>query len=192
MWIKLHTDSSSKKDVLVGIVYRSHLNKCTDFLPHLSSDLEYLASMELPTVIMGDFNLDLMPNAQRRQGTTRSFLQIMDTFFFVQCVKEPTRITAGSSTLLDHLWTNCEERLNSCSTSVGLSDHRMISAVFNLKIKHNKKGAFTCRSYRGFRHSEYLEDLANIDWSIHEDSSVDENWAKWKYNFLEEASEEHP
>ena len=92
IWLKLHKDNCNEKDVIVGITYRSHLNKSSDFLQHLCSDLEFIVSYNLPVVLMGDFNIDLLSGSQH--GPTRNLVNTMSSFFFDQFIKEPTRVTA--------------------------------------------------------------------------------------------------
>ena len=143
--------------------------------------MEHVVSFELPTVIMGDFNLDL--SSSHLQGITGNFVRTMESFFFTQCIDTPTRVTERNATLLDHMWINCEDLLINSGTLTGLSDHKMIKGIFNIKIKHEKKETFTCRSYRGFNQEKYLEDLSKVDWTLPGDD-IERTWQVWKSKFL--------
>ena len=136
---------------------------------------------ELPTILLGDFNLDI-PNPTHSK--VKDYIHSVDSYFFVQCIGEPTHIAARSATLLDHIWINCEDRLISSSVLTGPSDHKMIQATLNLKIQHSRGDVFTCRSYRGLSLAEFQEDLAKIDWKPPEDN-VENEWLAWKRNFLD-------
>ena len=48
----------------------------------------------------------------------------MEPFGLTQLVSEPTRVTGDSSTLLDHVYANCPENVNSLNIpKIGLSEH---------------------------------------------------------------------
>ena len=108
----------------------------------------------------------------------------METFFLGQMVQAPTRITDTSSTLLDHLWSNCEERVVECSVENGFSDHKLISGKVNIKISHTPMKDFMCRSYKGFNKDGYLSDLATLDWSFLGGDDIESIWRCWKENVL--------
>ena len=75
IWCKI-TDESGKKIILAAI-YRSHQN--TDFIEHMERNLDYVSSFNLPTILVGDFNYDLLKdNMTTRQLNDMFNRQCMD------------------------------------------------------------------------------------------------------------------
>ena len=162
--------------LIIGLIYRGHQNPRPLFLNHLEQDLEYTAAFNLPTVIVGDFNFDLSSTS----GGTETYVRIMKSFFLEQHVKQDTRVSADSATLLDHFWSNADEMVTECKVLKGFSDHKMISATINLRVSRCKKNSFSCRSYKRMDQKMYIEDLRNIDWSFIEGNDIELIWSTWK------------
>ena len=54
-----------------------------------------------------------------------------------QLVKSPTRITENKSSLLDHVITNCSEKISQSGViDIGVSDHQLIYCTW--KVSHSK------------------------------------------------------
>ena len=58
--------------------------------------------------LMGDINRDLL-NEQIKQAWS----DYMEPFGIEQMVSEATRVTPSPRTLIDHIYTNCKENVNS-------------------------------------------------------------------------------
>ena len=92
--------SKSGKKVILAVIYRSPQN--VQFIEHIERSLNYVSNWSLPIILVGDFNYDLLKNNLTSRVLTDTFnRQCMD-----QLVDKPTRIAQGSSTLIDHIWTN--------------------------------------------------------------------------------------
>ena len=69
-----------------------------------------------------------------------------------------TRITASSSTLIDHIYTNDLEQDKKCSaTFFEVSDHLPLHLVINCAVKYNKPLSYTYRSMKNFSPVEFLK-----------------------------------
>ena len=62
--------------------------------------LEYLDSFNLPTVLLGDFNLNLF-DTNNIESNSSLFLDCCTEFGFIQTVSRATRVTSESATLID-------------------------------------------------------------------------------------------
>ena len=68
---------------------------------------------------MGDINRDLLKNQIKNV-----WAEYMEPFGLTQLVSEATRVTNDSTTLIDHIYSNCLENVNSINVpKIGLSDH---------------------------------------------------------------------
>ena len=108
----------------------------------------------------------------------------MQSNFFEQYVKEATRVTSDSATLIDHIWVNSEELNTECQTLPGVSDHKLIEAVYDLKIQRRKNVQFSCRSYKGFNRNMFQRDLDEADWDFLEGNNIEDIWDKWRSTVL--------
>ena len=112
IWTKI-TDDRGKKTILTTI-YRSPTN--ANFLEHIDEDLDYATQLNLPTIIVGDFNYNLLNDSPNTKALTDTFnRQCME-----QMIHQPTRITKDTQTLIDHIWTNDKDFIKDLNVNPGL------------------------------------------------------------------------
>ena len=79
---------------------------------------------------MGDFNCNLA--SPQPDINTVLFTNIVEIYNLYQLMDSPTRITNTSSTLIDVIFTNCQNNIVSAGVShVSLSDHSLVYAFRN-------------------------------------------------------------
>ena len=80
------------------------------------------------------------------------------SFSLTEIIKEPTWITCSTSTLLDHILTNCSENISQKGViDVGIPDHQLIYCTRKIKrIKHNMHNQIQVRSLK--KHSAKIFD----------------------------------
>jgi exonuclease III len=88
--------TSRLKSILVVCIYRPPSSKA-EWVTRYHNCLEYLLSLKMPLVITGDFNYDLLSD-------TSFAVNINAAYNLKQVIREPTRITKTSCTLLDHFY----------------------------------------------------------------------------------------
>ena len=73
-------------------------------------------------------------------------------FLLTEIIKEPTRITCSTSSLLDHMLTNSSEKISQkVVINVGISDHQLIYCTRKIKtIKHNMHNQIQVRSLKKY------------------------------------------
>ena len=111
------------------------------FLEALSDSLNTLDILKEEWHIVGDLNINLCENGTLIRennknivkGTNKISLEVKTklefckTFGFKQIIKSPTRVTLITSSLIDHILTNTNEKIAQCELiNVGLSDDQMI------------------------------------------------------------------
>ena len=84
-----------------------------------------------------------------------------------QLINEPTRITATSSTLIDHFITNKPEQI--CRSGVihtGITDHSLIYAIRKINSTQHKNTGNTAeiRNMKHFNEQKFLNDLSQQSW----------------------------
>ena len=177
----LTTEVSLKQGpLLLGLYYRppSAGHSLTD----LETFLQSLPPSRLKSaVFLGDFNIDLLSSTSLSHDIT----SVMSSFHFYQVVTEPTRISAASRTLIDHIYVSNRSLLHSCSNAppLGSSDHSCIlvdltwSAPRPIRIR---------RQYRSADWDQANELLPpSLDSTSAESfEDVDSHWSFWKSKFM--------
>jgi hypothetical protein len=135
---------------------------------------------------MADFNIDENRNSDLKN--------LMKTYGLSQIIKEDTRVTRGSSTLIDHIYVS--EARDICKSGVipiGISGHHLVYAVRG-KIKSGTNSHLNLK-YRCFRNLDQEKkinrDLQDVDWDqIKQLSDVNEMWSKFS-NMLGKVIDKH-
>ena len=150
--------------------YRPPSSK-VEWLNSVSESLDKSFNENKETVILGDFNFDLLKLCHN----SKSLLQLMESMNFTQLVKCPTikcptRIIEYSSTLIDHVFTNIPGNIIELNIpSYALSDHfqvaitRKCNHTIATKPYHNY---IMYRSVKHFSDTEFPTDLSNQHWSL--------------------------
>ena len=105
------------KPIAVGIFYKPP--NSNDFLNLLSNSFQQIDLNEKEIYLLGDFNINLFQNGKfllkenqsnQVKDPTSSLIskykEFCQSFFLTEIIKEPTRTTCNTSSLLDHILTN--------------------------------------------------------------------------------------
>ena len=85
--------------LLVASMYRPPDN--TTFLGRFSSTLDRIWMKRTNIILLGDFNFNLLPNAQDTTSSIWKFRQLLNKFNLKNVINKATRITDTSTTLID-------------------------------------------------------------------------------------------
>ena len=92
------------------------------FFDLLSNILNDFSNSNTQVIIFGDFNLDVLKYNIIHQVT--EYIDLLFSFGFLQLVMKPTRCTAQSATLIDHVVTNSKSDVFETSILTSkISDH---------------------------------------------------------------------
>ena len=71
-------------------------------------------------IVLGDFNFDIL----KPVGSSRVWIELMESFNPTQLVDKPTRISQHSSTLIGHIFSNAPNNISYISVPhYSISDH---------------------------------------------------------------------
>ena len=170
------------KPITVGIIYKPPDQ--TRFLEILSDSLNSLNMLSEEWHILGDLNINLYQNgstlgqenkkiikaANKILSETKKYLEFCKTFGLKQLIKSPTRVTPNTSTLIDHILTNTNEKITQCGLiNIGLSDRQMIFCT--KKIKKEKVGGheqISVRSFKIYSVDKYEKALGKVKFPNYE------------------------
>ena len=132
---------------------------------------------------MSSLSLSLNPNSY-----TSHLKNVSNVYQLSQTVKEPTRVTTNSSSLIDIVLTNTPERVVRAGvTELSISDHKLIYAIRIISVSQNiKQKVSIFRNFSHFNLVEFHSDLSKIDWdSIDDFFDPNDMWEHWKSLFVD-------
>ena len=152
------------KPIFAAIVYKPPTDN--GFLDYLSKRLNDFNLMENDLFILGDTNINILDNSEnildkykdksKRKSNfgaiPKKYAQICSALGLKQLIKHPTRITCHTSTLIDHIITNCEEKVTQSGViNTSLSDHQLIFCTWKIKrVKTNNHKQISFRSLKNY------------------------------------------
>ena len=159
LWLEIKPLKS--KSFLVGNIYRPP-NSTVQWNTTFEDCIENVLREDKEIYLMGDVNRDLL-NSQIKNVWT----EYIEPFGLTQLVSEATRVTSNSKTLIDHIYSNCPENVNSLNVpKIGLSDHFPIFFTRKMHVQPPKSSHFTIsyRSFKNFDEAKFIEDLQTVPW----------------------------
>ena len=123
--------------------------------------------------MLGDLNCDLLkPDSPEAM----SLLDFCTSVNQTQLIKEPTRVTETSSSLIDIIMTSNVSLVENHGVALShISDHYLIYAPLKLKMLKPPPSYKCVRSYKNYKPDSFLADLQRIPWydiSIMDDANV--------------------
>ncbi len=133
-------------------------------------------------ICIGDFNCDWL---SPEKSETKKLFDLANMFQLEQLIKEPTRITSQSQTLIDLAFSNRPETIiKSGVDHVGMSDHSLIYIHRKIAIPRKQPKIINTRQFKHFNVDAYKQDLAKILQNQPQDGDPNILWEDWKRKFL--------
>ena len=136
-------------------MYRPLYTK-VEFIDRFEDFIDIVFDQNKEFIILGDFNRNsLNCEIERDWGNFTSSLGL------TQLISEPTRVTQESQTLIDHIYTNNEETIQSVSVEkMCISDHFAVfcNCKSHASVSKNTHQVITYRSFKNFEEANFLSD----------------------------------
>ena len=156
MWFEVKPNY--KKSFLLCFVYRPP-QSVVNWINLMEEEIAHAINYNPDITLMGNFNFDFLCQSK----VPRRWVNMLETYNFQQIIKDPTRVTATSKTLLDHIYvTNSETVHESHVIKYPISDHFPIGMTRKEQVCH-KKHTHTTISYRNFKkfdEKSFVNDLS--------------------------------
>ena len=112
--IEIEKNDSKTTNILLGCIYRHPRWVTTPFIDQLCKKLNFYIEKDIPLVLVGDFNIDLLENDKDKKNISlcnrgRNFVNILSSMGCKSLVNVPTCFTDESRSCLDHVVTNIHE-----------------------------------------------------------------------------------
>ena len=160
----------------------------------VNSVLEKVECENKDVLLIGDVNCDLLTN--NPSCYTKKMNEVSESFQMKQVIKEATRITETSETLIDHIYTNFPEKISHSGViHTGLSDHCYVYTIMGKEINTdpNDHKYSINRSYKYFDEVSFKSDMRKVNWfEIVHCNNIDDAVNSFEMKFLEIANRHAP
>ena len=182
IWIEIKIKHT--KSFLVCSVYRPP-SSTADWSDIFSSQIERSLASNNEIYLMGDFNID---NKEGKLINTK-WKHVIEINDLHQLIDKPTRVTAHSETIIDHLYTSSPELVKDIFIpTIAVSDHYPIQFTRVTSKSHIKRQQHTTIHYRSFNRfneeqflSDMSDDLSSLDISSNDS---DQNFNSFIASFI--------
>ena len=111
--------------------------------------------------ILGDINCDMMAISPGNE--TRHLIELCESYQYTQLIKEYTRITSSSKSLIDLFLTNEPVKFVTSGVSlIGCSDHNLICVSRKLACPRSFPRIIESRQYKHFMPDYFMDDMALV------------------------------
>lgn len=156
LWIEI---SIGKFSLMLGVIYRvpnfslnQSINIFDEMLSHISASNQYV-------IVLGDMNINMF-------NLDNYVSACFDSYGFIQIIKDATRITHQSVTLLDPIFVSNNITVNNSGTVNAdlISDHHLVFCNIKVPPFKIKQKIVDFRDFKNFNEDMFFIDLNNIRW----------------------------
>lgn len=158
LWVKLKRQNDT---VIIGNLYRPPNSNITQFLNYLEDILSNLYIEYDKIICLGDFNINML-NLESNLGVQLE--AVFSPFNMSQIIKEPTRISLLSISLIDLIFTNIKPILDSGVIDSNIADHFVTYIKVGPEKVDNAPVSFFYRSIKNINMNQFQADLEEIGW----------------------------
>ena len=145
-------------------------------------------------IILGDLNCDLYANMPN--SNTKKLVELINAYQLKQLIKEPTRVTANTRTLIDVIITQLGNTNVTASgvVHIGISDHSLVYTCRKISTQKGKPKIVEIRQFKNFNRQAFERDLnqAFAGSNVYHHNDPNEIWKVWKTIFLAIADKHAP
>ena len=191
----------------VGVIYRPPNQN--NFIEDFSESFCKLFPELNDIFILGDVNINIFLNRKNILQDNKAYLAISSTletnfkkyrefcstFSLVQMINSPTRITANSSSLIDHILTNASDKISKAGIiDIGISDHQLIFCTRKLfRPKTNNHKTIRCRSFEKYTSEKLMLKLKKSKFCNYETfNNIDQAYNDFSDKLLKAINEVAP
>ncbi|KAG5893997.1 hypothetical protein JTB14_004252 [Gonioctena quinquepunctata] len=172
---------------LIMSVYRPCSGDINDFLANMDEVLLKCLNNNSIIVVAGDFNIPMHNDNKDKEN----FFALMNSYNLFPTVKDFTRVTSTSQSLIDNIFTNSKEYHSVEVLHNWISDHteqKMIYYVKRQNKQHIVKRVFNQRNKENFK---YI--IEKVTWAeVYKSDKVNEAWENFEKYFMYHFNEYFP
>lgn len=153
------------KVFIFGVVYRKPSSKYTIFIENLENSVVSLLPICDVFICAGDFNINVL---SFENSLADSFLEFIEIYGLHQIIREPTRLTDTSISLLDLILINDKDIVKDTQAAAihGFSDHCLVSCKIAVSVSRFDAFPKTYRDFKYFNYDRFNADLVNAPFCL--------------------------
>jgi hypothetical protein len=163
------------KNGIYGVIYKSPQEKLNEFVTEFGNWCEEITSENTLNVIVGDFNINIL----KKDNNSKKLIEMAKEYNLQQLVKNPTRETNNTSTIIDLVFSNDKKITPNVINFMNITDHNFIE----IDINHNQEKPNykkTITDWTNYKKELMVHQLKSVNWyTYYEYNDVDS-----KANFL--------
>ena len=183
------------RPTIICCAYRAPHTDFDQFIANLSNGMSNVNMNKCDLVLLRDLNKNMLPNSKGSKGEKQELIHFSRILDLSQLIKEPTRVSDKSQTLIDIILVNNEHRVvNSGVVPFPLIDHHLICCVLKASVttKATPK-TIEHRSYKHFDVNAFKKDLEGVPWHIIDnEDNIDDAVCIWNNLFMDIADSHAP
>lgn len=150
----------NNKKLNISVVYRPPSGKLQSAINVISDNLsEIQRNSSGEIILLGDLNVDLLSG--NNQAAKLKLLSGRHSL--TQLIDSPTRFSASSATLIDHIYTDASHISHSGTLDLHISDHLPVFLIKKKVRNAIKYRESVCRSYKNFDEAKFITDIQRMD-----------------------------
>ena len=147
---------------LVATIYRPP-NSTHDFFESFEKFVKMIDYENKEIYILGDLNCDMLK--AEPDSATNKIKSLYELYQLSQLIKEATRVTMTTSSLIDHIVTNTPEKISDSGViHTGISDHSLVFAIRKIAVTKNRENIVETRNTKNSDDQKFIEDLMQQHW----------------------------
>ena len=156
-----------KISIICGVVYHRPGTSTREFVNEINLIMNEIINKSKYVFIMGDFNINLL-NADNRYAT--DLIDMFHSLGLLSLINKPTRVTDGSITLIDHIWSNCFDKVKyNGILYTHISDHFPIFSIFDIEgtlLNSDSRKLLLFRDFSDLNIENFKQDLDQTSWDL--------------------------
>ena len=154
IWVCVRNTKTFQK-ILVASIYRHPSSDAALFVESLNNKIADLDILNYNAYLLGDFNINISMN--RRSSVAQNYLDMLASNLMCPVITQPTRVADISSTIIDHIITNCTSHsIIPGIIKSDLTDHYPVFCSINHPIKIKPSNKYFYRFMKNFLKHLYL------------------------------------
>ena len=142
-----------------------------------------ITKIKITSIIVGDVNSDVLANDPTHLVSEMDFTTKL--YQYEQLIKDPTRVTKDSASLIDHFYTTKPDYIASSGVKIiTISDHYLIYGVRKFQATKQSPRIIEYRDFKQFNETHFLFELqSSINLNL-EYWDPNDSFSIWKNTFL--------
>ena len=180
LWIQIR--HKKIKYIVLCVAYRPPDCTVSCFVDDFMDNYSYALTLGKDIFVVGDLNCNLLKGGPESDALNK----LCSSLNLFQLIKEQTRLTLQSSSLIDVILTsNTSLVAESGVEETHLSDHFLVYSILKLKLPKKSPDYMITRSFKNYSSEAFKNDLEQLIWQYNSiDHDVNQRLDNFNQKFL--------